>query len=159
MHPALASPAETPAVASSVRRAFFFFFFFHFRSKDEKGAEQCCDDVRPGRIEQRCGLAAGYASLSGIKRTGKREKGPPPLSPDSEITVTTNRGPGSGFHYRSSTSCGAPAEPTLRAAVLFTAHLCVCLSDGRGSCSSPSAGAAPHQKAGCIQIMQPASDD
>lgn len=74
MHPALASPAETPAVASSVRRALFFFFFFHFRSKDEKGAEQCSDDVRPGRIEQRCGLAAGYASLSGIKRTGKGKR-------------------------------------------------------------------------------------
>lgn len=64
-------PKHQPSLLRSAV-PFFFFFFFHFRSKDEKGAEQCSDDVRPGRIEQRCGLAAGYASLSGIKRTGKR---------------------------------------------------------------------------------------
>jgi hypothetical protein len=54
------------------------------RSKDEK--EEQCYDVRPGRLEQRCRIAAGYALLSGIKRARKRRH----HSSEFEITVTMN---------------------------------------------------------------------
>lgn len=45
-----------------------------------------------------------------------------------------------------------PSRRYVAQSSLQRTSVCACLTDA-------SAGAAPHQKAGCIQIMQPASDD
>lgn len=131
----------------------FFFFFFHFLSKDEKEQSSAVTTCAQAGSNNAAGSQLATRRFRESKGRGKGRKGRH-LSLQI-LRSQSRRTEGLGLGSTTDPARAAEHRPSRRYVAqssLQRTSVCACLTDA-------SAGAAPHQKAGCIQIMQPASDD